>query len=110
MSETSGEDRLFELVLYLISSARLTLDEPPIYGSLRLVEGASRLVDAASELDGIDVDEFLAGGRESIEDNKLKMINDHEGYHTWLTGLLSEFAAEAARRNLGEPSSSSDDA
>lgn len=103
MSQTSAEERLFELVLYLISSARLTLDEPPIYGSLRLVEGASRLVDAASELGEIDVDDFLERGRDSIEANKLKMINDHEGYGVWLTGLLSEFAAEATRRNLSLP-------
>jgi len=51
----------------------------------------------------IDVDEFVTAARDSIEGNKLKMINDHEGYRDWLTGFLSEFAAEAARRNLSEP-------
>ena len=104
MSQTPGDDRLFELVLYLISSARLTLDEPPIYGSLRLIEGASRLVESAPELGDVDVDDFVAAARESIDGNKLKMINDHEGYREWLTGFLSEFAAEAARRNLGDTS------
>ncbi len=102
MSDKAAEDRLFELVLYLVSSARLALDETPIYGSLRLVEGASRLVEAAAAL-GIEADEFLTRGRDSIEGNKLKMIEDHEGYHAWLTDLLREFAAEAARRNLDAP-------
>ena len=103
MSQTPGDDRLFELVLYLISSARLTLDEPPIYGSLRLIEGASRLVETAPDLGGIIGDDFITAARDSIEGNMLKMINDHEGYRAWLTEFLSEFAAEAARRNLAEP-------
>ncbi|MCY4085704.1 MAG: DUF6092 family protein [Actinomycetia bacterium] len=102
MSHTPAEDRLFEIVLYLVSCARLTIDEPPIYGSLRLVESASRLVTAAAEIEGLDVDDFLREGRGSIEREKLRMIEDAEGYTSWLTGLLTEFAAEAARRNLGE--------
>ncbi len=105
MNQAPGEDRLFELVLYLVSCARLTLDEPPVYGSLRLVEGASRLVEAAAALDGLEVDDFLRQGRESIEREKLRMIEDYDGYKSWLTDLLTEFAAEAARRNLEESSS-----
>ena len=47
MIETRPEDRLFELVAYLVSCARLSLDEPQIYGSFRLVEAVVRLVEAA---------------------------------------------------------------
>lgn len=97
--ETSRENRLFELVAYLVSCSRLSLDEPPIYGSFRLVEAVGRLVDAAAAL-GIPVDPEIRKARESIEANKLLMIDDHDGYRRWLDGLLAEIAAEATRRNL----------
>lgn len=99
MSETGREDKLFELVVYLVSCARLSLDEPQIYGSFRLIEGVSRLVEVASEL-GLEVDDEVIAARDSIEREKLRMIDDHEGYRAWLDTLLAEVAAEAARRNV----------
>jgi hypothetical protein len=90
-------DRLFDLVLYLVSCARLSLDEPVIYGSFRLVEGASRLID------GETGDPFLLRCREEIEAEKLKMIDDPDGYRVFLDRLLREVAAEATRRNLELP-------
>lgn len=97
--ETGRENRLFELVAYLVSCSRLSLDEPPIYGSFRLIEAVGRLVDAADAL-GIPVDREIRDAREQIEGNKLLMIDDHDGYRAWLDGLLAEIAAEATRRNL----------
>jgi hypothetical protein len=99
VSETAREDKLFELVAYLVSCARLTLDEPQIYGSFRLIEGVVRLVEAAHAL-GLKVDEEIIAARDSIEREKLRMIDDPEGYRGWLDALLAEVAAEAARRNL----------
>ena len=100
--ETDPENRLFELVAYLVSCSRLSLDEPPIYGSFRLIEAVGRLVDAADAL-GIAVDPEIRNAREQIEANKLLMIDDHDGYRAWLDGLLAEVAAEATCRNLDSP-------
>lgn len=100
--ETDRESRLFELVAYLVSCSRLSLDEPPIYGSFRLIEAVGRLVDAADAL-GIAVDSEIRNAREQIEANKLLIIDDHDGYRAWLDGLLTEVAAEATRRNLDSP-------
>jgi hypothetical protein len=97
--ETGRENRLFELVAYLVSCSRLSLDEPPIYGSFRLIEAVGRLVDAADAL-SIPVDQEIRDAREQIENNKLLMIDDHDAYRAWLDRLLAETAAEAARRNL----------
>ena len=97
--KTSRENRLFELVAYLVSCSRLSLDEPPIYGSFRLIEAVGRVVDAADAL-GITVDEEIRDARDEIEANKLLMIDDHDGYRSWLDTLLSDVAAEATRRNL----------
>ncbi len=102
MSRQPPEQEFFEFVVYLVSCARLTLDEPPVYGSFRLVEGASRLIEAARGW-GIEVDEVLARTRESIEQGKLLMIDEHEAYERWLTDLLGELAAEATERNLKVP-------
>ena len=95
----SRERLLFELVLYLVSCARLSLDEPQIYGSFRLIEAAVRLVDAAGAW-GFDRDQVLERVRASIEEEKLRMIDDHTGYRAWLDRLLHELASEAAHRNL----------
>jgi hypothetical protein len=100
--ETGRENRLFELVAYLTSCSRLSLDEPPIYGSFRLIEAVGRVVDAADALD-IPVDAEIRSAREQIEANKLLMIDDHDGYRAWLDSLLAEVAEEATRRNLESP-------
>lgn len=99
VSDTAPENRLFELVAYLVSCARLSLDEPQIYGSFRLAEGVVRLVEAARAL-GLAIDDEVLAIRDSIDREKLRMIDDQEGYRAWLDGLLAEVAAEAARRNL----------
>ena len=102
MKDARPEDRLFELALYLVTCALLALDEPLIYGSFRLLEGADRLIETAGGIPGLDVDDFLHDQKEIIEREKLRMINDPEGYRTSLAGLATEFASEAVRRNLGD--------
>jgi hypothetical protein len=104
LSDQPTQSRLFELVLYLVSCARLSLDEPPIYGSYRLLEGASRLIGTAEEVWGSGVDELLLQAREIIEREKLRMIEDHDGYRETVDLLVRDLAAEAARRNVEGPS------
>lgn len=99
MIETQPQDRLFELVAYLVACARLTLDEPQIYGSFRLIEAVVRLVQAAEAI-GVEVDAEIIAARDSINQEKMRMIEDHDGYRAWLDGLLAEVAREATRRNL----------
>jgi hypothetical protein len=102
LSDAPPGDALFELILYLVSCARLSLDEPPIYGSFRLVEGASRLIEAAARGADFAPDRLLLECREAIEREKLKVIDDRDGYREWLDGLLQQMAAEATRRNLSQ--------
>ncbi len=96
-----ADPRLLEFVVYLVSCARLSLEEPEIYGSFRLVEGAARILDIAGEL-GLAVDNVLCSARESIEREKLRMIDDHEGYRAWLDELLRDLVTEASRQNLAD--------
>lgn len=94
-----SDDLLFDFILYLVTSARVTLDERAIYGSYRLIEGASRLIEAAGDIEGLDGDEFLHAKRMSIDANKTRMMLDKDGYRIWLTDLAAELAAEAVRRS-----------
>ncbi len=101
MTDAKPGDRLFEIALYLVTCAPLSVEEPVIYGSFRLIEGASRLIDAMAEMPGIERDDFLERQREAIDRNKSKMVGDTERYQAWLTELAVEFASEAVRRNRG---------
>jgi len=88
-------DPFFDHVLYLVASARDCLDEPLIYGPLRLVEGVSRVIEALPD------DDFLQEQKRVIDDEKWEVMGDREQFAAWLDELLRQFAAEAKRRNLG---------
>ncbi len=98
MSAARSDDPLFDFILYLVTSARLSLDERAIYGSFRLIEAAARLIEAADEIEGLDPDGYLRSKRDSIEDNKARMMLDKEGYRDWLTEMAAGMASEAVRR------------
>jgi hypothetical protein len=87
-------DRLFEHVTYLVASARDCLDEPLIYGPLRLVEGVSRVIDALPD------DAFLQEQKRVIDNEKWEVMGDRDRFAAWLDELLRQFAAESKRRNL----------
>jgi Family of unknown function (DUF6092) len=88
-------DPFFEHVTYLVASARDCLDEPLIYGPLRLVEGVSRLIEALPD------DEFLQHQKRVIDAEKWEVMGDRDRFAAWLDELLRQFAAETKRRNLG---------
>jgi hypothetical protein len=88
-------EALFEYVLYLVSCSRLSLEEPPIYGSFRLIEGASRLIEL---IDPEGKDDFLVHARRRIEEHKLMMVDRHEEYTAFLDDLLRDVVAEAKAR------------
>jgi Family of unknown function (DUF6092) len=101
VSERS-KDELYELVAYLVTCSRLTLDEPQVYGSYRLIEAVVRIVEAAPAL-GLTIDDSILAVHDSIQREKMRMIEDHDGYRTWLDGLIADVASEATRRNLAQP-------
>lgn len=105
MSDAKPADIFFDFILYLVTAARVSLDERAIYGSFRLIEGASRLIEALDGIPGYEPDEFLHAKRDSIDRNKARMMLDEEGYRAWLTDLAAELASEAVSRSFdGEES------
>ena len=102
MKEGKHDGALFDFILYLVTSARVSLDERAIYGSFRLIEGASRLIEAAEEIPGLEVDDFLRAKRDSIDRTKARMMLDKDGYRAWLTDLASGLASESVKRTMGD--------
>jgi hypothetical protein len=91
-------DSVFDLVCYLLSSARLSIDEAPRYGSVRMLVAASRLLGSEA-CAGLD-DDVLDGWKRSIDDNMLKVLDSYPEYLDWLGGLTREVAEEATNRNM----------
>lgn len=93
---TSGvltEDQAYELLTFLVTSARLCLDEPENYGSFRLIDAASRLMGMILEGEGAVDGEFYAQLRQEIESRKTLIMSDEAAY----ADLLKQAAREVGR-------------
>jgi hypothetical protein len=89
---------LFDVALFLICSSRLSLDETLPYASMRLLDGAGRLLQAAPD------DAFFVAMRAVVEDTKVKVMHDLDGYTRALDELQERFVREAKARNTGTAS------
>jgi hypothetical protein len=95
---SSARDGAFGLATYLLASARGCVDEPKLYGPLRLVEAISRLV-ALTETADFAKDEFLIQAKEKIDANKHLVMESEEEFTKFLDDLLREFTQELKKRN-----------
>lgn len=90
----SGLDEgLFELIGYLLTSARGLLDEPAEYGPFRLVEAVSRLSGLMAE-GGSRHEEFLRRMQRTVDEGKLSLMTDPQAF----TRLLDQAVIEYTRR------------
>jgi Family of unknown function (DUF6092) len=89
---------VFDVVAFLLSSARLSLDEAPRYASIRLLMAVRRLLasDAAAALD----DPVLDAWNRAIDENLLKSMDRYPEYAEWLGELARSVAEETVARNL----------
>lgn len=98
----SGEDYLFELIGYLLTSAEMVVEGrgPPIYSALRFLEVAHRLIDLPKYLDCLDEDAYLVELKRGIDKIKLARARD-KGVDILRDGIkeiLLDIASEALRR------------
>ena len=93
-------DAAFELLSYLVSSAQLLLHEPAAYGSLRLVDAASRLARLAAEEAPGESQAFLQDLHARIEEGKVLLMSDQEAYAAFLDEVVRKVARELRRRNM----------
>jgi len=101
MAKRKPDYDIFDLATYLVAGARDCVDEPLIYGPLRMLEGVNRII-MMGESDPRYRDEFLSKMRSRVTTDVLKVMSDREEFKKALDDLLLEFAAESKRRTVGK--------
>ena len=90
--EDKLEKELFELICYMIVSARNLDRETKMYGPFRLVDAASKLIEILEKNEIYD--EFLSQVRTIIEVNKYKVMTDKEEFLSFLDDLVLKMVAK----------------
>ena len=92
-----NEQEAYELLTFLVTSARIQLDEPAGYVSLRLLTAAERLSGFMIERSSSANREFLAGVQEDIE----QMINAMADVDKFIASL-DELCRAVAQHLVGQ--------
>jgi len=84
--ESRFDKEIFELICYMVVSARNLVHETKMYGPFRLIDACSRLITTLEEEGSCN--EFLGRVKTEIEANKYKVMTDEEGFVTFLDDLI----------------------
>jgi hypothetical protein len=93
------QSELFEVIVYLVSSAVTSTTETPELATYRMIDAAQRLM--AISTDRVP-DDFLADARAQWQDNNMLVVSDQQEYLRWLDGLARSFVQETLARSAGE--------
>lgn len=97
-SDQEGTDDVFMLALYLLTSARGCLEEPRIYGVVRLLEALVRLVDFQSNR--LRPDSFLEAMKMRVDRLKIDIMEDPQKVQKELDKTIREFTIELEKRTI----------
>ena len=86
MEKQVFEEKIFELVSYMVTSARNLLEEPARYGPFRLVDAVSRLIDILEEAGNSS--ERLNSIREKIESGKYSAMGTEKEFEEFLESTV----------------------
>ena len=90
----TGDDYLLELAAFLATSARGCIDEPPIYGPFRLIDGLSRLIDLPKYATCLKDDDFLRKIKADIEEKKFSVMSDTEEFQSMLDSVVRQLTKQ----------------
>ena len=93
-----NEKSLFDLISFLVSSARCCVDEPPLYASFRLLDTLERLIELSSYIPHLKDDPFLKNLKKKVEENKFLVLTNPEEFKAFLDKLVVHVAKELKRR------------
>ena len=82
------EQEFFELICYMVTSARNLIQENKLYGPLRLVDAVSRLVSILEKLDLKSP--RLATIQERIEEGEDTVMESEEKFTAFLENLVMD--------------------
>lgn len=93
-----SEENVYELLAFLFSSAHLLVNEPHLYGTFRLIDGASRLIGFAIESGQLEDDQFLQDLKADVDKRKFLLMTDQEAYFELLEEATRKIAKEMKTR------------
>jgi len=80
------EQQFFELICYMVTSARNLIPENKLYGPFRLVDAVSRLIDVLQKLDLESP--RLEAIQKQIEEGKYMVMESDEKFTDFLENLV----------------------
>ena len=98
--KVTGDEYLFEIAVFLATSARGCMDEPPLYGPFRLIDGLSRLIDLPKYASCLSDDAFLKRMKAEIDEKKFLVMFDPEEFRKFLDELVHQFTRKLKERTL----------
>jgi len=98
-----SEDDAFELLTFLVTSARGCVDEPETYGTFRLIDAASRLLGFLLKGEGVEDREFYSHLKEEIDEKMFLLVTNVEAYFNFLSEVTRKVAKqlEEGRKSEG---------
>jgi len=102
MSEVkpSGDDYLFEIAVFLATSALNCIDEPPLYGPFRLLDALSKVADLPKYAPCLKEDPFLQKIKAIVDEKKFLVMYSAEEFRKAIDEIVKMFAEELKRRYL----------
>jgi hypothetical protein len=85
-SNSQLEEELFELVCYMVTSARNLISETKLYGPFRLIDAVSRLIDIIDKMG--QKTPRLAAIQKKIEDQKYVVMDSEDEFTKALDELV----------------------
>ena len=92
-----SEDDVFEVIAFLVTAARLLLEEPIDYGPARLLTAAQRLCAFAAPRSEVSRS-FFSRLAEEIVPRVSSRNSDRDGFRAFLEESCRSIGREAARR------------
>ena len=98
--QKTGNDYLFEIAVFLATSAQGCLNEPPLYGPFRLLDALSKLADFPDHATGLSPDQFLKEIKAIVDDKKFLVMYDVDAFKKAIEEIVEKFAKEMKKRYL----------
>jgi hypothetical protein len=99
----SLDQDLYDLLLYLLTSSRVAIDEPKRYGSFRLFEGFRKLLDTTRKMKELPPNEILDRLVAEIERHRDVVVSSskvHTKEYSQFIDHLIDIMAEGAKKRL----------
>ncbi|MEM1944795.1 MAG: DUF6092 family protein [Nitrososphaerota archaeon] len=90
---------VFDHILFLLTAARGCVDEPHMYGPLRLIDAVSRIISIYFRVGGAD-DEFLDRLKRVIDEKKYIVMESEDEFIKFIEELIAESVEEMKKRRI----------